>query len=158
MQSPAERDMTHVRRGPTEEERRAIQQAVDAGDLTRAEDLLSGVRRRLAKSNQSKRRSARSAVAKAEANKEENAKPRSNRSKNGSEVRTVGRARLARCPVCRHEHSVNMDGRLRVHRDVARKAKCPGSGAKVAKAWKTANRGNSIRAVSGGLPSLGKRR
>lgn len=80
--------MTPKRRVPTEAERRAIQQALNAGDLKRADELLAGIRRRLMKSNRN--RSGRSADVKAAATKKVNANSRSQRSKRVTEVRTVG--------------------------------------------------------------------
>ncbi len=146
--------MTQERRGPTEAERRAIQRAVDDGDLRRANELLSGVRRRLRKSNNNKhKKRASSAAAEQGASNKSKAG-----AKNNGGVRLAGTTRFKVCPVCRREFSVNRDGRLRAHKDEARKGKCHGSGAKVAKAWKTTQSSNSLRAVSGGLPGLGKRR
>jgi fructose-1,6-bisphosphatase/inositol monophosphatase family enzyme len=144
-------------RGPTESERRAVQQAVEAGDLKRANALLSGIRRRLAKSNRNKRASVQLSTGTQKAKRRQ---PRgsSKPSRTVNEVRIVGSSRLALCPVCRREFSVNRDGRVRAHRDGAGQGKCRGGGVKVAKAWKTTNQGNSIRTVSGGLPGLGKRK
>ena len=151
-----DRRVTSELRGPTEAERRAVQQAVNAGDLKRAESLLSGIRNRLAKSNGKKRPTAQSSPGSQTA-KRRQTKGSSKRPKTASDVRVVGTSRFALCPVCRREFSVNRDGRMRAHRKEAPQGKCRGSGVKVAKAWKAVSKGNSIHTVSGGLPGLGKR-
>jgi hypothetical protein len=153
-------------RGLTEAERRAIQQAVGAGDMKRAEVLLSGVRRRLLTSNRKKTKKKLPPAAGTQTGgvrstgiKKAKSKTGSKTGKPGGAVRLVGSARFVHCPTCRREFSVNRDGRLRAHKNPSRSGKCHGSGSKVAKVWKAANSGsNSIRAVSGGLPGLGKRR
>ena len=151
------RGVTLDRVGPTEAERRAIQRAVDQGDHKRAEELLSGVRRRLAKSKKRKK-FASSTAGKQGAAKKSKSRTASKRTKDGGGIRVVGATRFTLCPVCRREFSVNRDGCLRAHGNLARVGKCRGSGVKVAKAWKTSPVENSVRTVSGGLPSLGKRR
>jgi hypothetical protein len=140
-------------RGPTDAERRAVQQAVDAGDMKRAEDLLAGVRRRLARSNTKKNKNKYAAPTGKPTGAAKTKKPKN------SKVRQVGTSRYVHCPICQRELSVKQDGRLRSHKNQSRTGTCHGSGAKVAKAWRSAKSGgNSIRTVSGGLPGLGKRR
>lgn len=133
------------KREPSDAERRAIQQAVDAGDLRRARELIEGVRRRLEKSNGSKPQ------------KQAAAKPKKVRAASASSratVRQVGGTRYARCPQCGREISVNRDGLLRPHMRQPQGPQCKGSRTKAAKAAK-GSRG-SVRTVSGGLPGLGK--
>lgn len=147
--------MTQQRRGPTDAERRAIQKAVDGGDLRRAQELLAGVSRRLVKSNKKRKSSPSVGKRSSRASKSKAARKRSQGV--GDEIRLAGTARFTLCPVCRRELSINTDGRLRAHRVRPGEGKCRGSGAKVAKAWK-GTKSSSIRAVSGGLPGLGKRK
>jgi hypothetical protein len=132
---------------------------VDNGDLKRAEELLAGVRRRLAKSKRKRKQNPPSPTG-IEQGVTSKAKSTAVSDRVGADgdVRLAGRTRITLCPVCRGEYSVNRDGRLRAHRVTAGKGNCRGSGVKVAKTWKAGSGANSIRAVSGGLPSLGKRR
>lgn len=150
------RSVTQQRRGPTEAERRPIQRAVDSGDLKRAQELLAGVRRRLAKTSKNKKLAPQESAGQRSSKTPTPKAGRKRSSGGGYGVRLAGTARFTLCPACRREFSVNTDGRLRAHRDQTRGGRCDGSGAKVAKARK-ATKAHSIRAVSGGLPGLGKR-
>ena len=143
-----------TKREPSDAERRAIQQAVDAGDLHRARELIEGVRRRLKKSNGSKPQ------------KQAAAKPKKARAASASSravVRQAGGTRYVRCPVCGREISVNRDGLLRPHkrqpdgpqcRGVERKPpRLPREGAEASErsredslAWASAPRSRQLRA------------
>lgn len=133
-----------VEHGPTVAERRAVQKAVDAGDMKRAQELLSAIRRRLHRSENGPRKRRRHKANSASKRKgpgrlqgEEPASPAVKKAKPARKKAPLPKRSCARCGTQFKPNS----GRQKLC------SLCRPRGSE----------SKSVRTVSGGLPGLGKR-
>jgi len=137
----------HVRvaeKAPTEAERRAVQKAVDAGDMKRAQELLGAIRRRLSRLEKGPKK--RSSVKARSASKRKNSRPVRRKSRQSpSAEKPTGAAQKAPLP---EKQCIRCGAQFK-----------PSSGReKLCSLCRPGRNNTSVRTISGGLPGLGKRR
>jgi hypothetical protein len=133
--------------GPTDAERRAIQNAVDAGDLRRAKALLAGVRRRMDAMSRRKDKQDRKATSRRKSGAAAIKRTRRPVRKTGTKATQPAKKKAKRMPPLTSKACGRCGAQFR-----------PDSGRRRLCSLCRPRTSNSVRTVSGGLPSLRKRR